>query len=240
MALPQIVAPLSDKMMQNISCPISQEVMQDPVCTPDGNTYERTHIVEWINRNHTCPLTRTPLQINDLVPNKSLKSMIDNHIKSGRLPPFPVQKEDPIITSSQVGAAELLGFVNVISSRQNISSGVSLPSISQASFYTGPLSPVDIHYNPDFDFISDIHNRRMISTAYNVIHNIGEWDFIRRYNPPLGYTTDRSDRISSISNQIEMEYQGHSGGSMAYTLRIMQFIAKYGFPAFKLDYVRSQ
>ena len=229
MALPQIVAPLSDKTMQNISCPISQDVMQYPVCTPDGNTYDRDHIIEWIKRNHTCPLTRLPLNINDLVPNKSLKCIIEGYVNSGRLPPFPLQQKNP-----NVDAVELLGFVNVPSSRPN----VSLPSISQATFNTGPLSPVDIPTNPNFDFISDTHSRRMISTAYIVVKNMGEWDFIRRYNP-TSYMTDRNERILAISHQIDEKYQGHSGASLSYTLRTIQFIAKNGFEAFKRDYVRS-
>ena len=233
MALPQIVAPLSDKTMQNISCPISQDVMQYPVCTPDGNTYDRDHIIEWIKRNHTCPLTRLPLNINDLFPNKSLKCIIDGYVNSGRLPPFPLQQKNP-----NVDAVELLGLsqenVNVPSSRPN----VSLPSISQAIFNTGSLSPVDIPTNPNFDFISDTHSRRMISSAYNVIQNIGEWDFIRRYNP-TSYMMDRNEQINAIKNSIEEDYQGHSGSSMACTMRIIQFIAKNGFEEFKRDYVRS-
>lgn len=243
MSLPPIVAPLSDKMMQNVSCPISQDVMQDPVCTPDGNTYDRGNIVEWINRNHTCPLTRSPLRINDLVPNKSLKGMIDGFIRSGRLPPFPVKKEESTVSinKTNVTAAELLGFVNVTNTRPNVSNTFRLPPVAQATFHTGPLSPVDIHSFPNFDFITDIHNRRMVSSAYKVVQNMGEWDFIRRYDPSedTGYMSDSNERINAIKHSIDEEYQGHSGASMGCTMREIQFIAKNGFNAYKQSYMRS-
>jgi hypothetical protein len=60
-------------------CPITQEIMKDPVITPDGITYERAAIVAWINKNKNCPITRKPLKEEDLIPNYSLKQAIKNH-----------------------------------------------------------------------------------------------------------------------------------------------------------------
>ena len=246
MALPPIVATLSDKMMQFISCPISQDVMQDPVCTPDGNTYDRSHIVEWINRNHTCPLTRTRLQINDLVPNKSLKGVINGYIKSGRLPPFPVEVSIPVKPNGTVRLPSISPPVQrsagtLIHPFQRAAGTLIHPfQRAEATFNTGQLESVDYHSNPNFDFIQDLHSRRMVSSAYNVVQNMGEWDFLRRYSPSVdtGYMADRNARIWAISKKIDDEYQGHSGASMAYTMRIIEFIAKYGFNAYKQSYLR--
>ncbi|KAL8945930.1 MAG: hypothetical protein Q9222_007606 [Ikaeria aurantiellina] len=58
-----------DYMIDNISfC-----VMHDPVITKNGNSYERSTILEHLRRSHTDPLTREPLTINDLRPNLALK-----------------------------------------------------------------------------------------------------------------------------------------------------------------------
>ena len=38
-------------------CPITQEVMQDPVVTSDGHTYERTAIERWFETHSTSPVT---------------------------------------------------------------------------------------------------------------------------------------------------------------------------------------
>jgi len=66
-------------MISNINtlpkCPITQEIMFDPVSTPDGNTYERTAIIEWLNKHNTEPLTRKPLNISQLIPNRALKEL---------------------------------------------------------------------------------------------------------------------------------------------------------------------
>ncbi|TYZ69509.1 hypothetical protein PybrP1_009364, partial [[Pythium] brassicae (nom. inval.)] len=50
------------QMMDLFQCPLSLELMQDPVMTPNGNTYEREMIERHLEVNgHFDPLTRTPL-----------------------------------------------------------------------------------------------------------------------------------------------------------------------------------
>jgi len=46
-------------------CPISQEIMTDPVILSDGHTYEREYIIEWFIHNTTSPVTG--LQIDPIV-----------------------------------------------------------------------------------------------------------------------------------------------------------------------------
>ena len=66
----------------NFTCPLSLEIMSDPVIAEDGFTYEREHIENWINTPRQAgqqlisPLTSGPMGIN-LIPNKSLKKIID-------------------------------------------------------------------------------------------------------------------------------------------------------------------
>ena len=57
-------------------CPITAEIMTDPVSTMDGFTYERTAISEWLHTNDTSPSTGVTLESKALVPNCSLRSMI--------------------------------------------------------------------------------------------------------------------------------------------------------------------
>lgn len=57
-------------------CPITLEVMTCPVTTKYGLTFDRRAIKEWLHRNSTCPLTRQPLTLNDLVPNQTLQTAI--------------------------------------------------------------------------------------------------------------------------------------------------------------------
>ena len=57
-------------------CPITAEIMTDPVCTSDGFTYERAAITEWLRTKDTSPLTGATLESKTLVPNLSLRSII--------------------------------------------------------------------------------------------------------------------------------------------------------------------
>ena len=62
---------------ESLICPISQEIMSDPVITSSGKTYERTSIQGWLDRGErTDPLTREIITTN-LIPNIVLKSLID-------------------------------------------------------------------------------------------------------------------------------------------------------------------
>ena len=64
------------KVPDNYVCPITAEIMTDPVTTLDGFTYERTAITEWLLTKDTSPLTGATLESKTLVPNLSLRSMI--------------------------------------------------------------------------------------------------------------------------------------------------------------------
>jgi len=54
-------------------CPITQEVMIDPVFTEDGNTYEREAIREWLEAADTSPLTNEKLDSKSLTPNLAIR-----------------------------------------------------------------------------------------------------------------------------------------------------------------------
>lgn len=77
-------------------CPISQQIMEDPYIDTDGNSYERAAIMEWLLTRQQSPITRKPLRIENLVPNRALKTIIDEYRAS--LPPdvvLPVPVSEP-------------------------------------------------------------------------------------------------------------------------------------------------
>ncbi|CAM8957142.1 unnamed protein product [Rhodiola kirilowii] len=58
-------------------CPISLELMRDPVIVATGQTFERSYIQRWIDSgNTTCPKTRQKLENLTLTPNYVLRSLI--------------------------------------------------------------------------------------------------------------------------------------------------------------------
>ncbi|XP_005108643.1 E3 ubiquitin-protein ligase CHIP [Aplysia californica] len=61
---------------------ISFEIMRDPVITPCGITYDKKDIIEHLQRvGHFDPVTRTDLTQEQLIPNFSLKEVIDAYLE---------------------------------------------------------------------------------------------------------------------------------------------------------------
>lgn len=62
-------------------CPISLELMKDPVTLPTGITYDRESIEKWLfsGKNNICPLTKQALAADcDLTPNHTLRRLIQS------------------------------------------------------------------------------------------------------------------------------------------------------------------
>ncbi|KAB2096411.1 hypothetical protein ES319_A01G107000v1 [Gossypium barbadense] len=58
-------------------CPITLEIMRDPVIVASGQTFERESIQKWFDSNNrTCPKTRQTLAHLSVAPNYALKNLI--------------------------------------------------------------------------------------------------------------------------------------------------------------------
>lgn len=63
--------------LEDFRCPISLELMTDPVTISTGQTYDRASIQEWLKAgNRTCPKTGEKLTNIELVPNTTLRNLI--------------------------------------------------------------------------------------------------------------------------------------------------------------------
>ncbi|XP_038894505.1 U-box domain-containing protein 33 isoform X2 [Benincasa hispida] len=63
-------------------CPIFQEVMQDPHVAADGFTYEAEALRGWLDSGHdTSPMTNLRLEHGNLVPNRALRSAIQEWLQ---------------------------------------------------------------------------------------------------------------------------------------------------------------
>ena len=63
----------------SITCPITSDIMTDPVQGNDGHTYERSAIIEWLRRNPVSPQTRQPMRESDLKVNASIRFLCDKY-----------------------------------------------------------------------------------------------------------------------------------------------------------------
>ncbi|KAG6601180.1 U-box domain-containing protein 14, partial [Cucurbita argyrosperma subsp. sororia] len=72
-----IVEHKSPVIPDDFRCPISLEMMRDPVIVSTGQTYERSCIQKWLDSGHiTCPKSQQVLVRTALTPNYVLKSLI--------------------------------------------------------------------------------------------------------------------------------------------------------------------
>ena len=62
---------------KDFCCPISLDLMRDPVIISTGQTYDRSSISRWMEEGHTtCPKTGQMLAHTRLVPNRALRNLI--------------------------------------------------------------------------------------------------------------------------------------------------------------------
>ncbi|XP_010912457.3 U-box domain-containing protein 25-like [Elaeis guineensis] len=116
--MPGSVAPLDLEgvtVPYHFRCPISLELMRDPVTVCTGQTYDRPSIESWVaTGNTTCPVTRTPLTDFTLIPNHTLRRLIQEWCVAHRSLgveriPTPKQPADPSLVRllvSQASAGE--------------------------------------------------------------------------------------------------------------------------------------
>ncbi|KAK6786497.1 hypothetical protein RDI58_015022 [Solanum bulbocastanum] len=70
-----------------LRCPISLDLIRDPVIVASGHTYDRNSIAQWINSgHHTCPKSGQRLIHMALIPNYALKSLIQQWCEDNNIP----------------------------------------------------------------------------------------------------------------------------------------------------------
>ena len=101
----------------------------------------------------------------------------------------------------------------------------------------------------DLSFLGDSWAADMLRDAMNAVvlaqedaeifkREIDVWNYLSTYEPPRGegFMFSRGD---IVVERVQYNMQvGHSGGSMAYTLRHIQLLAKIGFPEYRNGYCK--
>ena len=67
-----------------LTCPITLEIMQEPVIAHDGFTYERCAIESWLSSHRTSPKTGAALQSTILIDSHGVKQLIADFLDETR------------------------------------------------------------------------------------------------------------------------------------------------------------
>ncbi|KAK3140045.1 hypothetical protein QOZ80_5AG0394700 [Eleusine coracana subsp. coracana] len=87
-------------------CPISLELMKDPVIVATGQTYERVCIEKWLaSGHHTCPTTQQRMANTTLTPNYVLRSLIAQWCEANGIEP-PKRSSQPDKPTSTCSSSE--------------------------------------------------------------------------------------------------------------------------------------
>ncbi|KAK4421135.1 U-box domain-containing protein 17 [Sesamum alatum] len=80
---------------KDFCCPISLDLMKDPVIVSTGQTYDRVSIARWMQEGHcTCPKTGQMLVHTKLVPNRALRNLIMHWCMANGIPYDPPENSD--------------------------------------------------------------------------------------------------------------------------------------------------
>ncbi|KAJ0053877.1 hypothetical protein Pint_01474 [Pistacia integerrima] len=87
---------------EEFKCPLSKELMRDPVVLASGQTFDRPYIQRWLKAgNRTCPRTQQVLSHTILTPNYLIREMISQWCKcQGIELPNPVQYVNEEVTEA--------------------------------------------------------------------------------------------------------------------------------------------
>tara|TARA_Y100001949_G_C15772580_1_gene237082 strand:+ start:183 stop:563 length:381 start_codon:yes stop_codon:yes gene_type:complete len=89
-------------------CPISGELMVDPISDPEGNSYEKSEITTWLRINKTSPITRSYLDVSLLKENIPLRKSIES-IRDKL-------QEDQLKIDSQISESQMKPYVDSLDS----------------------------------------------------------------------------------------------------------------------------
>ncbi|KAJ4846121.1 hypothetical protein Tsubulata_000815 [Turnera subulata] len=94
------------RIPEEFRCPISKELMVDPVVLATGQTYDRPFIQRWLNEGkRTCPQTKQVLAHTILTPNQLVREMISQWCKEHQieLPKCVPTLDEEVVTKADRG-----------------------------------------------------------------------------------------------------------------------------------------
>ncbi|PWZ07799.1 U-box domain-containing protein 16 [Zea mays] len=95
-------------------CPITLDIMRDPVVVASGQTYDRDSISRWFDSGKsTCPKTGQVLTVLELVPNKALKNLIAKCAASRSEPAQAVAANKAALEAARMTASFLVKKLSI-------------------------------------------------------------------------------------------------------------------------------
>jgi hypothetical protein len=91
---------------------------------------------------------------------------------------------------------------------------------------------------PAFETIYPAHETMMLTDAYTAITTCDLWTWLCEFRPQHGEGFMFSNHPNLNQIRTAMTYEGHSGASYAWTMRVMASIAKKGWDTHRMRFDR--
>eukprot|EP00928_Gymnodinium_smaydae_P029072 TRINITY_DN2199_c0_g2_i1.p1 TRINITY_DN2199_c0_g2~~TRINITY_DN2199_c0_g2_i1.p1 ORF type:complete len:681 (+),score=121.26 TRINITY_DN2199_c0_g2_i1:230-2272(+) len=131
----QEVWPLGDASFSIFLCPVTHDVMRDPVVSADGYTYERAAIARWFETSRKSPVTGQTLPHTELVPNHSVRTLLKTLIDmtAPPVPASPAAQQAAAVESSASGSTGTFASASTSEAATASRSGGGLVARGEAS-----------------------------------------------------------------------------------------------------------
>lgn len=100
----QEVWPLGEDSFSIFLCPITHDVLKDPVVAADGYTYERTAITRWFKTSRKSPITGQMMPHTTVFPNQSVRTLLKSLMDMVTNAPAHVKASEQDTSQSEIAA----------------------------------------------------------------------------------------------------------------------------------------
>ncbi|GAA0155086.1 ubiquitin-protein ligase [Lithospermum erythrorhizon] len=205
-------------------CPLSLELMVDPVIVASGQTYDRTSIQKWLDSGLIlCPQTHQRLTHTNLIPNYTVKALIVNWCEENGIK-LPDPHGSPDNTSVLSLPADF-GQVNSKCSLQSNSSTLEVPCQSEKGCEKENVSlesgVSELNIQPEKESVRVAHSSPEHSYSHSRTEStssaVSSIDYIPGGSTDVSRISSKHDSASDASGEITSDSQTSVNKHLEYS-----------------------
>ena len=196
---------LTSQIVTQFLCPITGELMVDPVQAPDGHTYDRTAIVKWCTMKGTSPMIpNVTVRVDQLIPNRTVKDAIRELISSGTVD--ETTRRSWQINQLNVPTAEMCFAQGRIQEAANLGHAAA-QGIMASRYFEGDGVAQDMVQCVEWARRGAALNEKNCQFRLGYAYHMGE-GVTKNYDTALHYYTQAFDNdVNESASNIAMMYQ---------------------------------
>lgn len=215
--------PTAMEILPDFLCPISMELMKDPVTISTGVSYERKNIEKWFftYKKKTCPATMQIIKNFDITPNHTLKAIISSSTSAANSrQPYSVNHDDMLSVLSTIETTPFK--VSSLKKLRSIIEKDNDENITKADFIqsNGVEALVQIIVQINLFESSDFVTFRACEEALGILHQLP-------FSEEEKTTFDLLSKPEIMKSMAIMLQRG-SAEARLHTITIFQKMAKSG------------